>query len=158
MDAVNQVTGNTMAQGIGAMSSGAGGSGSVGGFAYPLVVQREADGAITGTLGAWMMLEALTARTAPEVATPPAPARYGDYLRAAPDVRRKPRNYFAKKAQAPMFAAPLTDAPQVQRLDKGEGFAIEGVSPSGGEDWIAVRAFTTGEALKWGRLADFYTH
>ncbi|MDF2142927.1 hypothetical protein [Paenirhodobacter sp. CAU 1674] len=157
MDFVNLVTGHLMAGAMGRLGTGSGGSGAVGGFAYPLVVQREVDGRITGTLGAWLELSALAARTAPGTAAGPDPARYAAYLREAPHYRPGSQNHFGKTEKTPYFAAPVPDAPEVEWIGQGSGYKVAGTLSFGGEDWIAVRAFTRTDAMQWGRKRDFFT-
>ncbi len=157
IDDVNTVAGHLMADSFGAISTGSGGTSAVGGFAYPLTIQREADGAITANLGAWMMLEQLAARTASETAPPPSPVRYADFLRLAPSPQPYSRNHFAKANGIPLFAAPVVDAPEVEWLEEGQGYKMIGTLSFGGKDWLAVRAFTSGDAMKWGRAEDFFT-
>jgi hypothetical protein len=157
IDEVNTVAGHLMADSFAAVSTGAGGTSAVGGFAYPLTVQREAGGSITANLGAWMMLEELVARTAVETAPPPPQARYADLLRLVPELNPYSRNHFAKANGVPLFAAPVPDAAEVEWLEEGQGYKMIGTLTFGGADWLAVRAFTSGDAMKWARAEDFFT-
>lgn len=157
LDHVNLVTGHVMAGSFSEISSGSGGSSSGTGFAYPTVVQREKSGQITGTLGAWMMVEALTQRTAASLSSTPAVARYADYLRVVPNIKKQQRNYFASADGVQLYSAPVQNAPVIGRLPKGTGFKIAGTTNFGGENWIAIKAFTSTDAMKWGRVKDFYS-
>ncbi|MBU2963215.1 hypothetical protein KO516_20785 [Citreicella sp. C3M06] len=156
---INLVTGHLMAPDFGSMTLGENvGSATPVGFAYPSVVLRDGgNDSIVSIMGAWMYLDQIGEFCATQAATAPDPARYGDYLRAAPQVSRSAQNFFAREADTPYFAAPVPDAPFVDQIRANSAYPSVGTVAFGGEDWVAVRAFTSTDALQFARRSGFYT-
>ncbi len=155
---INTVTGHSMANHFRPILAGTStGSAAPGGFAYPTVVQREQSGSISAILGGWMYLDEIEQSNSGDAKAAPDTARYGDLLRTAPRVDRGSRNYFAKAADTPYFSAPIGNAPQVAIIGEGSGYKAAGTMSFGGEEWVAVLAFTSTDAMQWGRMTDFFT-
>lgn len=154
-DNINRVTVHRMNKDLGQIVQGSGGTAAMGRWGYPTVVFENPTSQIQAVLGAWDFVSELQSLAMVDRA--PSVDRYVSLLQQPPQTRTIRQNYFAKSNNTLLFSAPLEDAPVVDTLEERGGYPMVVTANVNGEDWFGANAFSSGDALMWGRSRDLRT-
>ncbi|MBK1623091.1 twin-arginine translocation signal domain-containing protein [Afifella marina] len=152
---INETTISSVGPYIRPFVSGGGGSSTGFGWGYPTIIYKS-QGRIKAVTGLPPDMAALVASIDSGLDRPtPTPELLAAVREPLQLWKTREGNRFAQEEKVLLYAAPLTDAPVVEELERGRGYPAYTETDYAGHRWLGLKAFGETWPIVWGKVEQF---